>query len=311
MKVHHDLDRFTPKGPVVLTQGTFDGVHFGHQQILSYVVEQARQRKGESVLLTFYPHPRLVLYPEDNDLKLLNTLDEKIALVEALGIDHLVVMPFDRALASMGPEDFVSRILVNKLQVQKLVIGYDHRFGKNRAGSLKDMERFAVKYQFELEEIPAQDIESSIVSSTKIRKHLLNGKVAGASQLMGRDYTLEGEVVHGNKRGNEIGYPTANVQVNSAYKLIPANGVYAVEVYYGGKTYGGMLNIGDNPTFEDKKWSVEVHIFEFDKNIYNQSIKISFIEKMRDELRFSSVDDLILQMQEDEKLAHEIIAKRT
>lgn len=307
MKVHHHINEFDPLGPVVLTQGTFDGVHYGHQQILKRVVSQAKAMDGESVLLTFFPHPRLVLYPDDNDLKLLNSLEERIELVEKLGVDHMVILPFTKEFAKLSPEEFVREILVNKLRVKKLIIGYDHRFGKNRRGSFKDMLRFSKLFGFSLEEITAQEIADCTVSSTKIRKALLDGDVNEANALIGRPYTLKGEVMHGSKKGKELGYPTANIHVEAQYKLIPSNGVYAVKIYHDDREYTGMLNIGDNPTFADKNWSIEVHIFEFDKNIYNQTVEIAFIQRMRDEMKFSSVDELIQQMKEDEVNAKEIL----
>lgn len=307
MKVHHHINEFDPLGPVVLTQGTFDGVHYGHQQILKRVVSQAKAMDGESVLLTFFPHPRLVLYPDDNDLKLLNSLEERIELVEKLGVDHMVILPFTKEFAKLSPEEFVREILVNKLKVKKLIIGYDHRFGKNRRGSFKDMLRFSKLFGFSLEEITAQEIADCTVSSTKIRKALLDGDVNEANALIGRPYTLKGEVMHGSKKGKELGYPTANIHVEAQYKLIPSNGVYAVKIYHDDREYTGMLNIGDNPTFADKNWSIEVHIFEFDKNIYNQTVEIAFIQRMRDEMKFSSVDELIQQMKEDEVNAKEIL----
>lgn len=307
MKVYRDINDVVLQGPVVVTQGTFDGVHYGHQKILSEVVSTARTLKGESVLLTYYPHPRLVLYPNDNDLKLLNTLDEKEHLVRDLGIDHLVVLPFTKEFSRMSPEEFVKDILIDKLKVTKLVIGYDHRFGKNRSGSLEDMERFGKKFGFEVQEIPAQDIENSIVSSTKVRNALLRGDVKEANELLGREYSVHGIVVHGTKRGHSLGYPTANVQVSSEYKLIPANGVYAVKVKIKDELFGGMLNIGDNPTFLDKNWSVEVHIFDFNKDIYNAELEISFIERMRDEIKFSNIEKLMEQMKTDERNAKQIL----
>lgn len=311
MKVHHHINDFNPLGPVILTQGTFDGVHFGHQQILKRVVKEAKENGGESVLLTFFPHPRLVLYPNDNDLKLLNSLEERIELVEELGVDHMVILPFTKDFSRLTPEEFVKDILVNKLKLKKLIIGYDHRFGKNRRGSFKDMQRFSKLYDFELEEISAQEISDCTVSSTKIRTALLEGDVQEASVLMGRPYTIRGEVMHGSKKGKELGYPTANIHVDAAYKLIPANGVYAVTIKLAGAEYSGMLNIGDNPTFDDKNWSIEVHIFEFNKNIYNQTVEISFIERMRDELKFSSVDQLIEQMKDDELNAKRILKEHS
>ncbi|HAV26597.1 MAG TPA: riboflavin biosynthesis protein RibF, partial [Bacteroidetes bacterium] len=277
MKVIYNIDEFKPTKPIVLTQGTFDGVHFGHKKILKQVVEQAIQMAGESVLLTFYPHPRLVLYPDDNQLKLLTTIEEKVALVGDLGIDYLIIMPFTKELSRLKSSDFVRDILVEKLHVSKLIIGYDHRFGRNREGGLVEMKMYAETYKFSLQEIPAQDIEESIVSSTKIRKALLAGQIEVANEYLGMLYTISGKVEEGLQRGTTIGYPTANVRVNSSYKLIPKNGVYAVWVYIDQNRMPGMLNIGFNPTFEDKKWSVEVHIFDFNKNIYHKEISISFV----------------------------------
>ena len=307
MKVHHHSDQFEAEGPVVLTQGTFDGVHFGHQQILRQVVEQAKSIDGESVLLTFYPHPRLVLYPKDNELKLLTDLDEKIALIEALGIDHMIVLPFTKEFSRLTPRQFVEEILLDQIGMTKLIIGHDHRFGRNREGSLKDMLRLAREYNFTVEEISAQDVDDCIVSSTTIRNALLDGDVAEAAKLLGRNYSLSGEVVHGNKRGSSLGYPTLNLEPDSEFKLVPANGVYAVKMRYDEEEYGGMLNIGDNPTFADKKWSIEAHIFGFGKNIYNQRVELSFIERMREERKFEDVQALINQMKEDELHARKIL----
>ncbi|MFY0644577.1 MAG: bifunctional riboflavin kinase/FAD synthetase [Bacteroidia bacterium] len=307
MKVHHSIEKFRPNDPVVLTQGTFDGIHIGHQHILKHLVAQAKKLGGESVLLTFYPHPRLVLYPNDNELKLLTDLEEKINLVSELGLDHLIVLPFTKELSRLSPEQFVDTVLIDQLKVSKVIVGYDHRFGRNREGSFIDMERFARAKKFELQEIPAHDVDECIVSSTKIRQALLGGDIEEANLLLGRKYSLNGEVVHGNKRGKDLGYPTINLHISSEYKLIPNNGVYAAHAMIEGHTYGAMLNIGDNPTFDDKNWSIEAHIFEFNKNVYNQKVEIAFVKKMRDEMKFNSVDELKSQMTKDEVLAKRII----
>ena len=307
MKIYHNIDDFVPTKPVVLTQGTFDGVHYGHRRILQRVVNEAKKIGGESILLTFYPHPRLVLYPQDNDLKLLSTLSEKGKLVRDIGIDHMIVLPFTKKLSRLKPEFFVRDILVTKLQVRKLIIGYDHRFGRNREGDLVAMTRYAKDYGFELEEIPAQDVDESIVSSTKIRKALISGDVAEAHRYLGRMYSLSGKVVHGSEKGHELGYPTANIEIESEYKLIPANGVYAVEVNLASGKMGGMLNIGYNPTFPDKNWSIEVHIFEFNDDLYNQDLEIAFVQRMRDEIKFDSREQLILQLKKDEIEAKAIL----
>lgn len=301
MKVVYDIEEFDPQKPVVLTQGTFDGVHFGHRRILRHVVSEARKIDGVSVLLTFYPHPRLVLYPDDNELKLLTTIEEKVDLVSALGIDYLIIIPFTKELSRLRASDFVRDILVEQLHISKLIIGYDHRFGRNREGGLQEMSRFAETYNFDLEEIPPQDIDDSIVSSTKIRKALLEGDVHLAKDYLGDLYTISGKVEEGLQRGTAIGYPTANVRVSSSYKLIPQNGVYAVWVYVDKIKYAGMLNIGYNPTFEDKKWSMEVHILNFNKNIYHHKILISFCSRIREEMKFENVTSLVNQLTKDER----------
>ncbi len=307
MKVVYDIKEFDPQKPVVLTQGTFDGVHFGHRKILRHVVSEAREIDGVSVLLTFYPHPRLVLYPDDNELKLLTTIEEKVELVSAIGIDYLIIIPFTQELSRLRASDFVRDILVEQLHIAKLIIGYDHRFGRNREGGLKEMIQFAETYNFKLEEIPPQDIEDSIVSSTKIRKALLDGDVHLAKEYLGDLYTISGKVEEGLQRGTSIGYPTANVRVGSSFKLIPKNGVYAVWVYIDKIRYAGMLNIGYNPTFEDKKWSMEVHILNFNKNIYHHKILISFHSRIREEMKFENVTSLVNQLTKDEKKIRSIL----
>lgn len=307
MKVIYDIKEFDPQKPVILTQGTFDGVHFGHRKILRHVVSEAREIDGVSVLLTFYPHPRLVLYPDDNELKLLTTIEEKVELVSAIGIDYLIIIPFTQELSRLRASDFVRDILVEQLHISKLIIGYDHRFGRNREGGLKEMIQFAETYNFKLEEIPPQDIEDSIVSSTKIRKALLDGDVHLAKEYLGDLYNISGKVEEGLQRGTTIGYPTANVRVGSSFKLIPKNGVYAVWVYIDKIRYTGMLNIGYNPTFEDKKWSMEVHILNFNKNIYHHTILISFHSRLRDEMKFENVTSLVNQLTKDEKKIRSIL----
>ncbi len=307
MKLIYDIDKFEIDKPVVLTQGTFDGVHFGHKKILKSIASQAREIGGVSVLLTFYPHPRLVLYPDDNDLKMLSTIEEKVQKVDALGIDYMVILPFTKELSRLRADEFVRDILVEKLKVSKLVIGYDHRFGRNREGGIKEMRHYSTVFNFEIEEIPAQDIEESTVSSTKIRKALLNGEVDLAATYLGSGYQLGGLVEAGVQRGTTIGYPTANVRVSSSYKLIPKNGVYAVWVFVDENKYAGMLNIGYNPTFDDKNWSIEVHIFDFNQNIYHKKINIQFVLRTRDEKTFDDLNALVNQLKEDEKKIREIL----
>mgnify|MGYP001144646876 CR=1 FL=1 len=307
MKLIYDISDFKATKPVVLTQGTFDGVHFGHKKILRKVVKQAKEMGGESILLTFYPHPRLVLYPDDNTLKMLSTIEEKVKKVEELGLDYLIILPFTKELSRLRADEFVRDILVEKLSISQLVIGYDHRFGRNREGGIEEMLNFANVFGFEIEEIPAQDIKESTVSSTKIRKALLKGDVGLANQYLEENYKVTGKVEQGAQRGTSIGYPTANLRVTSSYKLIPLNGVYAVWVYVDEKRYGGMLNIGHNPTFDDKDWSIEVHILDFEKNIYHKEITIEFIDRVRDEQEFKSIEELKKQLKEDEKRIRDVL----
>ena len=308
MEVIYDISYFNPQKKVILTQGTFDGVHFGHRRILSHVVSEAKRCDGVSVLLTFYPHPRLVLHPDDNDLKLLTTIEEKVSLVSSLGIDYLVIIPFTQDLSRLRAAEFVRDILVGQLRLSKLIIGYDHRFGRNREGGLQEMIHYSDTYNFELEEIPPQDIDDSIVSSTKIRKALLGGDVHLAKEYLGDFYSLTGTVEEGLQRGTTIGYPTANIRVSSGFKLIPKNGVYAVWVYIDKIKFSGMLNVGFNPTFVDKKWSMEVHIFDFNKNIYHHKIFVSFQARIRDEIKFENESALVDQLKQDENRIRQVLA---
>ena len=264
MKVYTNLEDFKGVKNPVVTTGTFDGVHLGHQKIISRLKDVAREEKGETVLLTFSPHPRMVLFPDDNELKLLNTLPEKIELLDKYGVDHLIIYPFTKEFSRLTSIEFVRNILVNSIQTKRLVIGYNHHFGRNREGSFEHLKEYGPLYGFEVEEIPAKDIDHIQISSTKIRNALLIGDVKTATDYLGHTYTLTGTVVTGKKLGRTIGYPTANIQVKDQYKLIPGDGVYAVRIKHKNVFYGGMLNIGNNPTVEGKGKSIEVNIFVFD-----------------------------------------------
>ena len=267
MKVYNHIDEFRPGKNPVVTTGTFDGVHLGHQQIISRLKEVAKKCEGETVLLTFFPHPRMVLFPDYKPL-LLNTLDEKIALLEKAGIDHLIVHPFNREFSMLSSTEFISGILVDKLHTKKLVIGHDHHFGKNREGSFDHLKEFGPIYGFEVEEIPAREVENIGVSSTKIRKSLQSGDVETAEAFLGYRYMLSGTVVKGRMVGRSIDFPTANLQVHDAYKLIPADGVYAVTVGRGKEKLKGMLNIGMRPTVDGKERTIEVNILDFNADLY-------------------------------------------
>ncbi|MCW3072670.1 MAG: riboflavin kinase/FMN adenylyltransferase [Bacteroidetes bacterium] len=308
MKVYTDIIDFkNVKNPVVTT-GTFDGVHLGHQKIISRLKEAAREENGETVLLTFYPHPRMVLFPDDNDLKLINTQQEKIGLLEQYGIDHLIIYPFTKEFSRLTSVEFVRNILVNHIKTKRLVIGYNHHFGRNREGSFEHLKEYGPLYGFEVEEIPAKDIDSIEVSSTKIRNALLSGDVKTAASYLGHDFSLTGRVVDGKKIGREIGYPTANIFVDDKFKIVPADGVYAVKVRHDNRLYGGMLNIGNNPTVNGKHKTIEVNIFDFNRDIYEEDATIYFIERLRDEVKFDGLEALKAQLAIDKINSLKILA---
>ncbi len=296
MKVYNCIEDFENINNPVVTTGTFDGVHLGHQKIIARLKDVAADEAGETVLLTFYPHPRMVLFPDDNELKLLSTQEEKIQLLEKFGIDHLIIHPFTKEFSRLTSLEFVRNILVNQLKTKKLVIGYNHHFGRNREGSFEHLKEYGPIYGFNVEEIPAKDIDSIEVSSTKIRNALETGDVSTARKYLGHHYSLTGKVVGGKKIGREIGYPTANISVEEKFKLIPADGVYAVKVKHQNFTYDGMLNIGNNPTVEGKGRSIEVNIFDFEKDIYGDDITVYFMERLRDEVKFNGLDELKTQL---------------
>lgn len=308
MNVYRHIDEFSSKRNVVLTTGIFDGVHLGHKKIIDQVVQMAQKINGESVLLTFFPHPRMVLYPESNDLKLLNTIDERLDLLRQTGIDHLIIHPFSMEFSRITSLDFVRDILVNKLNTKKLVIGYDHHFGKNREGSFEHLKEYGPLYGFEVEEIPAQEIQQINISSTKIRKSLLIGEIQAANQFLGYHYFINGTVVEGSKVGRQIGFPTANIEVDEDYKLIPANGVYAVKIKIEDNNYSGMLNIGTRPTIKEGDVTIEVNIFNFNQEIYNKPIRIEFFEKIRNEVKFNELTELQQQLNHDKQKVLQLFA---
>lgn len=299
MKVYSNIVDFKGVKSPIVTTGTFDGVHLGHQKLISRLKDVAREENGETVLLTFSPHPRMVLFPDDNELKLLNSLPEKIELLENYGVDHLIVYPFTKEFSRLTSTEFVRNILVNSIQTKRLVIGYNHHFGRNREGSFEHLKEYGPLYGFDVEEIPAKDVDHIEVSSTKIRNALLIGDVKTATNYLGHEYTLTGTVVKGKQLGRTIGYPTANLLINDQYKLIPGDGVYAVKIKHKNSYYGGMLNIGNNPTVEGKGKSIEVNIFDFDKVIYGDEATIYFIDRLRDEVKFKNLDDLKEQLAKD------------
>jgi riboflavin kinase/FMN adenylyltransferase len=301
LRVHTDIDHFDPIKKAFLTTGTFDGVHLGHRVILEKIIKQAKAEGGESVLLTFHPHPRLVLFPEDTNLKLLTTQPEKIKLLEEIGLDHLIIQKFTPEFSRMKAYDYVRDILVNKIGVHKLIIGYDHQFGRNREGSIEQLRELTPLFNFSIEEIPAQDIDEVKISSTKIRTALLEGDIQQADRYLGYAYTLSGEVVHGNQLGRTIGFKTANLLVSDQHKLIPADGVYAVKVCIKDKELEGMMNIGRRPTLENPDAGIilEVHIFNFDADLYNKVLRLKFFKRIRDEKKFESIQALKEQLHLD------------
>ncbi|MFT4521191.1 MAG: riboflavin kinase/FMN adenylyltransferase [Bacteroidia bacterium] len=307
MQIVRDLTHFKTKGSVVLTQGTFDGVHLGHQKILSRMVQRAEELKGDSVILTFYPHPRLVLYPDDNELKLITSLEEKAQLMENFGIDTLVVLPFTKELSRISPSTYIHDILIEALQVHTFIIGYDHRFGRNREGSISDLRRAQNDHSFALEEISEKDVDNCIISSTKIRTAVLDGDMPLAQRFLGRYFNLTGNVVSGKQLGRKLGFPTANIVINDLYKIIPGNGVYAGLVEHAGVTYKAMINVGSKPTLNEDVIGIEAHMFNFSEDIYGQEIKILFVDKLREQIKFASVGNLSEQLTKDKSHALEIL----
>jgi len=299
MKIYHGLDDFTRLEYAVVTSGTFDGVHVGHQKILNRLHEVAVPNGGETVVITFWPHPRLVLHPEDDSLKLLNTFEEKAELLKAQGIQHLVRIPFTKEFSQHTSEEFIVQILIETIGTKKLVIGYDHRFGKNREGSFEQLKLNASTYGFEVEEIPRQDIDHIAVSSTKIRHALEAGDIETSTHLLGMPYRLTGRVVKGDKLGRLLGFPTANIEVDTKYKLIPSDGIYVVTVKHEHAVYGGMLYIGNRPTVNGTKQNIEVNIFDFDKEIYGESLTLYFHKLIRGDSRFKDLEELKQQLHLD------------
>ena len=303
MNIYHSLDSFHRLECAVVTSGTFDGLHIGHKKILSRLKEISSQCGGESTVLTFWPHPRMVVSEDSQDLQLLSTIDEKIELFSQMGIQHLAIIPFTRAFSELSSDDFIRQILVDKIGTKKLVIGYDHRFGRNREGSFEFLQKNASAYGFEVEEIPRQDIEDLAISSSRIRHSLLSGNVDEAKYLLGRPYSFTGLVVKGKQLGRTIGFPTANIQLHESYKLIPANGVYVIRAFYNGTAYQGMLNIGVRPTVDGTYRTIEANLFDFDKEIYGEDLTVELLHYLRPEQKFNGLDALIQQIKIDKENA--------
>lgn len=300
MKVFNSISSYVSQKQSIVTIGTFDGVHIGHQEIIEKIIEDAKKSDCESLILTFFPHPRMVLAHESG-VKLLNTLNEKIELLQKIGLSDLIIHPFDETFSQLSAEEFVAKILVEKLKIKKIILGHDHRFGKNRSASIDDLIIFGKKYNFEVEQISAQKIDQVAISSTKIRTSLLDGNIVLANQYLGYQYFFSGKVVKGKQLGRTIGFPTANIQIDEEYKLIPKNGVYIVKSTISDKTYFGMMNIGTRPTVDGKNLTIEVYFFDFEKDIYDTSITVSILDRIRDEKKFDSFDDLKKQIERDKE----------
>ena len=301
MRIYHNIEEFEKVQNAVVTTGTFDGVHVGHLKIINRLCEIAKENNGETVLLTFFPHPRMVLFSDD-ELKLINTKNEKIALLEKAGIDHLIIHPFSREFSRLSSVEFVRDVLVNKIGTSCLVIGYNHHFGRNREGSFENLKEYGPLYGFEVEEICAEDVHEVAVSSTKIRNALKKGDIKTAKSYLNYDFGLNGIVVKGNHLGHQIGFPTANIKVLDSYKLIPANGVYRARVKYKDNIFKGMLNIGMRPTIGGTEKTIEVHIIDFQRDLYGEELTIYIDYWIREEQNFEHMDALKLQLEQDKRV---------
>ena len=301
MKVVQDIQNYSSDTKSILTIGTFDGVHVGHQKIIKALVKEAHNKKLLANVLTFFPHPRMVLQ-KDAQIKLIDTLAEKEDFFRKLGVDTLIIHPFSKEFSRLSALEFTRDILVNQLKISELFIGYDHRFGKNREATVADLTSFGKTYDFKVNIIPAQDVSAITVSSTKIRTAISDGDFIKVVDFLGRFFKLSGTVTKGQSLGRTISFPTANLLIDSQHKIIPPKGVYLVSIFHHENQYYGMMNIGTRPTLNGDKQTIEVHIFEFDKNIYDSTLTIHFIEKIRDEQKFESLDALKKQLIKDKEI---------
>tara|TARA_B100000795_G_scaffold263054_1_gene241680 strand:+ start:8488 stop:9420 length:933 start_codon:yes stop_codon:yes gene_type:complete len=306
LKIVQNTSNFSVRDETYVTIGTFDGVHFGHQKIIEKLVKEAKKANKKSVVLTFFPHPRMVLQ-KDASLKLINTIEERAVLLEKTGLDYLIIHPFSKEFSRMSALEFVRDVLVNQLNISKLIIGYDHHFGKNREGNITQLTEYSHVYNFKVEEIPAQDIDTVSVSSTKVRRALVAGNLKTANNYLGYSFMLNGTVVNGKKLGGTIGYPTANIDIKETYKLIPKNGVYVVKSTIHKKIVFGMMNIGNRPTVNGNHQTIEVHFFDFNQDLYHQNLTIELIYFLRDEQKFDGIDSLVSQLKKDEETARDYL----
>ena len=308
MRIFDNLKSYSSEKESILTIGTFDGVHIGHNKILKRLIQDSKKNNLSSLVMTFFPHPRMILN-KSHEIKMIDTIDEKINLLEKTGLDNLIIHPFDNNFSKIRAKEFVEEILVKKLKIKEIIIGYDHKFGKDREASVEDLKKFGQDYMFNVKEIPAEEIDSIAISSTKIRDAILNGEIEKCNKFLGRNFILTGKVVYGDGLGKKIDFPTANIEIKETYKIIPKNGVYLVKTKINSNTYFGMMNIGIRPTVGGTNKSLEIHFFNFKDNIYGKNVSIEIIKKIRDEEKFSSIDQLKIQLKKDEQFCLKLINK--
>ena len=308
MRIFDNLKSYSSEKESILTIGTFDGVHIGHNKILKRLIQDSKKNNLSSLVMTFFHHPRMILN-KSHEIKMIDTIDEKINLLEKTGLDNLIIHPFDNNFSKIRAKEFVEEILVKKLKIKEIIIGYDHKFGKDREASAEDLKKFGKDYMFTVKEIPAQEIDSIAISSTKIRNAILNGEIEKCNKFLGRNFILTGKVVYGDGLGKKIDFPTANIEIKETYKIIPKNGVYLVKTKINSNTYFCMMNIVIRPTVGGTNKSLEIHFFNFKDNIYGKNVSIEIIKKIRDEEKFSSIDQLKIQLKKDEQFCLKLINK--
>lgn len=308
MKIYNNIEEFNISSKTILTIGTFDGLHEGHKRILEKLIKTAKNKGLQSVVLTFFPHPRKIIN-KDNEVKLIDTLDEKVSILKQIGVDSLIIHPFDKNFSLLTAYQFIKDYLVDRLKISHVIIGYDHRFGKGREASVKDLKEYGEEFDFIVEEIDAHEVESITVSSTKIRDSIIKGDLKSTKKFLGRHFRITGEVIEGDGIGKKINYPTANIFIKEDYKIIPKDGVYLIKSKIDNIEYYGMMNIGHRPTIGDNEKSIEVHLFNFNYNIYGNKISVDILSKIRDEKKFSSIEALKEQLKKDEALCLKLISK--
>lgn len=306
MKIYKSLSKFKSVNKTFVTIGTFDGVHVGHKKVLKNLIKDAHKKKSETILLTFFPHPRIVLQ-KDAGIKLINTIDERIDLLEAIGLDHLIIQKFTKKFSNQSALEFVRNVIVNSLNTRKLFVGYDHQFGKNREGNFDQLQDYGLSYEFSVKEISQKELDAITISSTKIRKALEEGYIEKANQYLGYNFMLTGKVIKGQNLGEKIGFPTANIFIKESYKLIPKTGAYIVSSTIKGVKVYGMMNIGYRPTVSGKHQTIEIHFFDLNKDLYDKKIKVEVLKFLRNEKKFDSVDELKEQLQLDKENSLKLI----